>query len=226
MEESRLLEVAVPIPVDTTCEYRLPGGMEAPPGVRVMVPYRGRQVAGFVLGPANPESGVDPDRIRAVTSVVDREPVFDEDLLGVVLQAARESLCPPGIALRSHMCHDFVGEALWTLHGLGVPFDPAESRRRLLTRDHIFLYADALTPVDDTKPDELQKVVDFYTYAESVLEFEATVKKDYSNMRHALMRMHRWHMDFYLYASGSYWLLDFDPERFVTRDGFSSVCLV
>jgi len=46
----RLARVAVPIPKDDTFVYELPAGEEAEPGLRVLVPFRGRRIWGTVLG--------------------------------------------------------------------------------------------------------------------------------------------------------------------------------
>ncbi len=96
---ARFVEVAVPVPVDETYDFAVPEGMDLVPGARVMVPWRGKDVAAVVVavreGPS--ERAVGP--IRFVSSAVAEEPVIAPALLDVVLRAARDALCPPGVAL-------------------------------------------------------------------------------------------------------------------------------
>ena len=93
----RVVEVAVPVPVDRTYDYALPAGLEVEPGARVLVPVRGRELAAVVLAVRDrPEAHA---RLRPVSSVVDAEPVLLPELLDVVQRAARDALCPVGVAL-------------------------------------------------------------------------------------------------------------------------------
>jgi primosomal protein N' (replication factor Y) len=98
VEERRFVEVAVPLPVEKTYDYALPAGVCAEPGCRVIVPYRGRRVTGMVLG-SRAREDVGGGTIREVLEVLDETPVLLPSLLHVVLQAARDALCPPGIAV-------------------------------------------------------------------------------------------------------------------------------
>ena len=96
---SRFVEVAVPVPVPQTYDYELPAGLDAAPGVRVLVPYSGRQLTGMVVAVNDEPRDRAPRRARAVTSVLDQSPVLPERLLDVILRAAADAVCPPGIAL-------------------------------------------------------------------------------------------------------------------------------
>ncbi len=96
-----MVEVAIPLPVDATYDYLLPDGIEVAPGCRVIVPYRGRKLAAFVLRVSRAPNSAAPAELRSVVGAVDPEPVLGPELLEAVLHAARESLCPPGIALRA-----------------------------------------------------------------------------------------------------------------------------
>ncbi|MFQ5699300.1 MAG: primosomal protein N' [Myxococcota bacterium] len=100
---ARFAEVAVPVPVDGTFDYALPEGVVVEPGVRVMVPYGRRRVAGFVIAvrdrPQDPDAGAAPRAVRTIQSVIDAEPVISAELMAVLLRAAEEALCPPGLAL-------------------------------------------------------------------------------------------------------------------------------
>jgi primosomal protein N' (replication factor Y) len=90
------VEVAVPLPVFETYSYRLDPGMTVEPGGRVLVPCGGRRVTGVVLSLSDRGGKVSP---RSVVQVVDAEPVLPAPLLDVVLKAAHDALCPPGLAL-------------------------------------------------------------------------------------------------------------------------------
>jgi len=96
---SNLVEVAVLLPVQRTFHYTLDPDMQAGPGVRVLVPYGGRRVTAVVLGRIEEPSAQMLQRARLVAEVIDSEPVLSEDLLEVVLRAARDAVCPPGLAL-------------------------------------------------------------------------------------------------------------------------------
>ncbi len=96
---ARFVEVAVPVPVDETFEYAVPEGVEIAPGARVMVPWRGKDVAAVVVAARESVSERAAGPIRFVSSVVEEEPVIAPALLDVVLRAARDTLCPPGVAL-------------------------------------------------------------------------------------------------------------------------------
>ncbi len=98
-EASTLVEVAVPLPVYQTYRYALAPGMQAVPGVRVLVPYGGRRVAAVVVGLVENPSPAALARVRPVAEVVDREPVLSASLLDVVLRAAQDAISPPGLAL-------------------------------------------------------------------------------------------------------------------------------
>ncbi len=97
MAPSRFVEVAVPVPVPDTYDYELPEELSAEPGVRVLVPYRGKRVTGVVLAVREfPRGAGSP---RAVVQVLDQEPVLPKRLLEVILRAADDLVCPPGLAV-------------------------------------------------------------------------------------------------------------------------------
>jgi primosomal protein N' (replication factor Y) len=94
-----VVEVAVPVPVDETFDYALLDGATAEPGARVLVPYGGRRVVGVVIALKTTAELRARGSLRAVLQVLDEEPVLPAALLEAVLRAARDALCPPGIAL-------------------------------------------------------------------------------------------------------------------------------
>lgn len=95
------VEVAVPVPLRRTFTYRLPDALRARvvPGVRAAVPFGGRKLAGFVLGPAAappPET-----RVKDVAGVLDAQPLFNPELLSFLRRAAEYYLHPLGEVLRA-----------------------------------------------------------------------------------------------------------------------------
>ena len=100
-DEFRLLEVAVALPVSGTFTYRDPRpGAALGAGTQVVVPFGGRIVTGFVLGPAAPSPG-GAIRPRDIDAVVGGEPAFDEEILGLCRWAAAYYQAPLGELLRA-----------------------------------------------------------------------------------------------------------------------------
>jgi primosomal protein N' (replication factor Y) len=99
VSQGPFIEVAVPLPVDETYDYALPPGVTVQPGARVLVPYSGRRVTGVVVAVRDAPSRPSRRAIRAIPSVVDATPVLPAALMQVVLRAAHDELCPPGVAL-------------------------------------------------------------------------------------------------------------------------------
>ena len=99
VSEPLAVEVAVPVPLDETFDYALADGVRAEPGARVLVPHGGRRVVGVVVAVKPAREVRTRGRLRPVIQVLDEEPVLPQGLLDSVLRAAREVLCPPGVAL-------------------------------------------------------------------------------------------------------------------------------
>ncbi len=94
------VEVAVPAPLRRTFTYRVPAELGVlAAGTRVAVPFGRRKVAAVVLrGGVSAPEGV---AIKAVAGVLDPEPVFPEELLAFLEEAARYYLHPIGEVLRA-----------------------------------------------------------------------------------------------------------------------------
>ena len=73
---TELIEVAVPLPLYGTYTYRAPRQMRdnLSIGMRVLVPFRGRQLTGFVLGSA--KQTPDKAHIKPIADMLDRIPLF------------------------------------------------------------------------------------------------------------------------------------------------------
>ena len=99
-EALTFVEVAVALPVPGTFTYRDPRpGAHLAAGVQVVVPFGGRMVTGFVLGPAAADSA--GPRTRDIEAVIGGEPLFDEEVLALCRWAADYYLAPLGEFLRA-----------------------------------------------------------------------------------------------------------------------------
>ena len=72
-----LINVAVPVPLRQTFTYKHDQALVA--GVRVRVPFGPRSVVGIVMGDADPQE--DSSKIKAISEVLDSEPVLSGTLL-------------------------------------------------------------------------------------------------------------------------------------------------
>jgi primosomal protein N' (replication factor Y) (superfamily II helicase) len=137
---SRLIEVALPLPLFRTFTYTVDGGTENPvvPGTRVVVPLRNKKEIGIVLGPAEPGSH-GAGKLRGVIDIPDPQPVLDAAMLTLCRWIADYYVVPLGIALRSALP--------LMLTGAAHPTPPRKTRRvavirldmpSLLRRDRVF----------------------------------------------------------------------------------------
>ena len=95
------LDIAVPVPLRRTFTYRVPRALagKVVPGMRVAVPFGPRKLAGFVLGPATaPPPGT---RIKDIAGLLDPLPLFSDELLRFLIEAADYYLHPLGEVLRA-----------------------------------------------------------------------------------------------------------------------------
>lgn len=103
----RVVEVAVPLPLEGTLVYELPESLAAvaSPGCRVRVPVGKRRLVGVLLGldaPASP-----PEReLRAVEELLDLEPVLSAELIDLGRFIADYYLAPLGEVLRAMLPAD------------------------------------------------------------------------------------------------------------------------
>ncbi len=103
-EPSRYCDVAVPLPLRGALTYAVPAGMarHVAPGVRVIVPVHGKRLVGYVLGVSErPPAGVPPEAIRSLFHLVEADPVFSDDLLRFLREAADYYFHPIGEVLRA-----------------------------------------------------------------------------------------------------------------------------
>lgn len=101
---SPLLEIALPTPLRRRFDYLPPANMDEAAtrllraGVLVRVPFGQQELVG-VLTAIKEESEQDRSKLRHVLAVIEAQPAFPEDTLGLVLWAADYYQCPEGEAL-------------------------------------------------------------------------------------------------------------------------------
>jgi primosomal protein N' (replication factor Y) len=96
---SRLIEVALPLPLFQTFVYSVPEGMAADRGARVVVPVRDRREIGIVVGDAPADRA--PKRVREIVANPDREPAITPELFGLCEWIAEYYVAPIGVVLRT-----------------------------------------------------------------------------------------------------------------------------
>ena len=98
---NELIEVAVPLPLYGTYTYRVPDrNREAVAiGKRVLVPFRGRQLTGFVLGPA--KQILSKKRIKPIAGVLDETPLFPAGLSAFLHWVADYYIHPLGEVIQT-----------------------------------------------------------------------------------------------------------------------------
>ncbi len=98
MSRSRIVSVALPLPIRRNFSYRIPEPISVPEaGVRVRVPFGERILTGVVVG-----SGADDAQgLRDVLEVLDEEPVCPSDLLETAERVAQRFFTSTGEVLRS-----------------------------------------------------------------------------------------------------------------------------
>lgn len=98
---TELIEVAIPLPLYGTYTYRVPRQMRdaLSVGMRVLVPFRGRQLTGFVLGPAKQTPG--KIRIKPIADVLDQIPLFPASMSDFLRWVADYYIHPIGEVIQS-----------------------------------------------------------------------------------------------------------------------------
>jgi primosomal protein N' (replication factor Y) (superfamily II helicase) len=134
---SSTLRVALPVPLPQLFDYLLDTDQPTVrPGCRVLVPFgRGRRV-GVVVEAGGPAQ-VETARLKPILRVLDREPLFDDELRATLAWAAQYWLGAPGEvyanampgALRAPREAPQTGEEGWRLTAAGREVHAAGSRR-------------------------------------------------------------------------------------------------
>ncbi len=95
----RYVDVALNLPLRTTFTYALPDGIDAEPGNRVRVPFRGRDLPGVVVALRDDSGALPAAKVRAVRQVLDRTLVMPPSLLELARRMATDYGCAMGEAL-------------------------------------------------------------------------------------------------------------------------------
>jgi primosomal protein N' (replication factor Y) len=98
----RLVRVAVPVPGLGLLTYRLPDGLQAPRGTRVVVPVGPRRVTGLVTHD-NASTDDTPARLRDVLEVLDDVTFLPEEVVDLALWVGDYYLAGPGDVISAAM---------------------------------------------------------------------------------------------------------------------------
>ncbi|WP_423841621.1 primosomal protein N' [Actinobacillus equuli] len=92
---SKLVRVALPVPLHRYFDYLLPPFLSAVKGVRVEVPFGNQTKIGVVVDFPK-TSDVSEDKIKPIKAVLDLEPIFDDEIWTLLRWAARYYHAPIG----------------------------------------------------------------------------------------------------------------------------------
>ncbi len=97
MSKARLVNVAVPLPVEGALTYLVPEDLPLPePGIRVRVPVGRRQMVGIVTGDAK-EADSKGFKLRKLYGFIDQTPLIPAQLIDFLLWIADYYFYPPGL---------------------------------------------------------------------------------------------------------------------------------
>lgn len=82
LNKTKLIDVALPIPVNDPFSYSVPHELieRIKPGMRILIPFKNREMVGCVVGFRNETSS---PKTKDIISVLDEEPVLSEELLAL-----------------------------------------------------------------------------------------------------------------------------------------------
>jgi primosomal protein N' (replication factor Y) len=133
---SEFCDVALPVPLDMVFTYRVPPDLTPVVGGRVLVPFRQQRLTGIVVELHDRKPSV---KTKSILSVLDVEPVFDEQLLRLGRWIADYYLAPLGEVFRAMLplnaefkravAYRITKEGQLALHLAGVSGSSARSRR-------------------------------------------------------------------------------------------------
>ncbi|HKW68639.1 MAG TPA: primosomal protein N' [Terriglobales bacterium] len=152
-------DIALPVPLDTTFTYRVPGGNGllgngAQPviGGRVLVPFREQRLSGVVVSLHDCEPSV---KTKPVLQVLDTAPVLDERLMRLARWIAEYYLAPLGEVFRTMLplaaefrrarAYRITDAGQLALHQAGMSGSSARSRKGPLEQMLEFRVLDYLT---------------------------------------------------------------------------------
>ncbi len=97
----RVARVALPLPVDALFDYAVPDELAeaAQPGCRALVSFSGRRLTGVIVESNPHDASESRRRLASLERIVDGEPALSGEMLGCLIQAAKDVHCPLGLAL-------------------------------------------------------------------------------------------------------------------------------
>lgn len=127
-----IVRVAVPTPLRRSFDYLLPAALasEHPgiqPGIRVLVPFGNRELTAVVLQ-LDSRSELQADKLKAVISILDSEPLIPAHLLSLWVWAAKYYQHPVGDALHTLMPASLRGTAPAKIRTRASDSRPAHTR--------------------------------------------------------------------------------------------------
>ena len=98
---SGVVRVALPVPVDQLFDYEVPEDLarEAEIGRRVRAPFGSRRLTGVIVELGAEPGAPERTRLRKLDAILDPTPALPPLLLAALVEEARATLCPVGIAL-------------------------------------------------------------------------------------------------------------------------------
>ncbi len=101
LQSGIVVRIALPVPIDSLFDYAVPKEMaeHARPGHRALVPFSGRRLTGVIVERAADTRRKGDRELARIDRLIDSEPVVSEAMIGLLRQAARDLLCPVGLAL-------------------------------------------------------------------------------------------------------------------------------
>ncbi len=95
---ARFAEVAVSLPMDRTFHYSIPDNLSADIkiGKRVFVPFLNRSIVGYVVGLTDT---ADVKNVKSIISVIDKEPILNEEILKLTRWVKDNYFCSWGEAI-------------------------------------------------------------------------------------------------------------------------------
>lgn len=139
----RVIQVAVPVPLRRTFDYRIPEKTPWPPlGVRVQVPFgRRHRLVGVVVGRRD-HSDVPAARLKSIVQVLDVEPLLSEDMLALLIRVSEYYHHPLGevvaaalpVSLRQGRAAEAPVVMVWMPTAAGLDIDLASVRGALRQR--------------------------------------------------------------------------------------------
>jgi primosomal protein N' (replication factor Y) len=129
-------DVALPVPLDVVFSYRIPEDTQPIVGGRVLVPFRQQRLSGVVVELHDREPSVSA---KSLVSVLDSQPVLDDQLMrlgkwiaGYYLAPLGEvfrSMVPLGAEFKREISYRITEEGLSTLYSAGASGSSARSRK-------------------------------------------------------------------------------------------------